>query len=341
MIKLKNFFLLMLLVVIIWFVEFMVFKILLFHFTTDYSNEVTIIDTVTVQTGDESYELSLPYTFENISENETVTLSFSYEVVGDDILYFKTTYCPVKLFIDGELTYQYGQDGTFPDFVTSPIAKVQLVQLQDDALNNISIEYSPASVRSDMELDLIIVGSQQSIIYYILTKTGLQFITACFLSLLGIFLVLFFFLLSISKKPDMSVLWLGLSAFLCGIWGFGESDLSGLLVMKESILYVCVFIGISLLAVPIQLYLLSVIKFKHDFLTRFLIYFDLTLASTSIILQSFGILSFYQTLPVFIALACVIIIFAPLNTYYEWKKYDNQNARNFLVPYTILAFSFL
>ena len=75
--------------------------------------------------------IRLPRSISRLSPRTPLTLTAQARPKAGDYLYIKTVYTPVKLYADGHLIFQYGQDGDFPAFLLDPPTKTALVALPE------------------------------------------------------------------------------------------------------------------------------------------------------------------------------------------------------------------
>lgn len=90
----------------------------------------------------EGEELTLPASLPCPDSRTPVTLTVQVRMRKGDYIYLKTVYAPLQVYADGELIFQYGQDGSYPAFLLDPPTKVALFRLPDkDGDTTLTFEY--------------------------------------------------------------------------------------------------------------------------------------------------------------------------------------------------------
>lgn len=283
-------------------------------------------------------ELSLPASLDCPDRRTPVTLTARVKQCKGDYIYLKTVYAPLWVYADGELIFQYGQDGSYPAFLLDPPTKVALFRLPDkDGDITLTFEYLSPSQRNQMVLHPVLIGSPEAILKYLWSSMGFSLVFAGILMVSGIFLWLMAFAVTRFEKTGIALFWLGLFSFCTGTWVMGECNLTGLLVENANILYIMAFCGLFTVAIPITKFCLVMFG-EHQ--RRLLGIQCLVLQAAvcgAVIAQLAGIASLSKTMYLFHILDPLAFFLCGFCILGESIKYHSLLARRFLLPVALLT----
>ena len=130
-------------------------------------------------------------------------------------------------------------------------------------------------------------------------------------------------------------------SLVSGLWGFGECNLTALIIKNPTLLYLFAFIGLFTVCIPlIQLANVS-IGFKNPKPLSLLSSFLTASAIIALILQFLGIYPLSSSMYAFHFMTICSLCILSLLTVYEAVKSDNLQAKRFVIPIVILTFASL
>ncbi|MEY8395109.1 GHKL domain-containing protein [Lachnospiraceae bacterium 45-P1] len=314
------------------------FLILLFD-TGDFGSgkQDTRLQTIT-QWQWEGKELSLPVSLPCTVSRTPVTLTAQIKQRKGDYIYLKTVYAPLRVYADGELIFQYGQDGSFPAFLLDPPTKVALFRLPDtDGDTTLTFEYLSPSQRNQMALHPVLIGSPEAILKHPWSAMGFSLAFAGVLVVLGIFLWLMAFAAARFEKKGIALFWLGLFSLCTGIWVIGECNFTGLLVENANILYIVAFCGLFTMAVPMTKFCLILFGEHQRRLMSIQCLVLETAVCLAVIAQLAGIASLSKTMYLFHILVPLAFCLCGFCILRESIKYHSPVARRFFLPVAVVA----
>ena len=113
----------------------------------------------------EGEAVSLPLTVGSLPARTPLVLTATLHPKEGDYLYVKTVYAPLRLYVDGALLFEYGQPGSYPDFLIDPPTKTALVPLPDaEGTVTLRMEYASPAQRSSITLHPVLVGSSAAVL---------------------------------------------------------------------------------------------------------------------------------------------------------------------------------
>lgn len=117
--------------------------------------------------------VSLPLTLGRLSPRTALTLTAEVQPEGGDYLYVKTVYAPLRVYANGDLVFEYGQPGSYPDFLLDPPTKTALVPLPDaEGPVTLRMEYLSPTQRSSISLNPVMLGSSEAILQELVGQMG-------------------------------------------------------------------------------------------------------------------------------------------------------------------------
>ena len=288
-------------------------------------------------------DIALPYTLTGIIPETPVTVKAYIYPKEKDSIYVKTAYTPATVYTDDIEIYKFGKKETYPTFMRDPATEVFI---SEPAVRNrkteLKINFLSPKTRNSMTIYPPIIGSIKSIFQDRIMEYRYVFLLAIVeigtgISLIVISLILKFF----EEKISLIFFWLGIFAFTAGIWAFGESTLTALVIKNPTFLYLCAFIGLFTLAVPLIHLTLVSVDFKNPKLL-YTISASITIATIlSLILQLLGIYPLSSSMYAFHIITPCALSLLLFFILYEAFKNDSLQAKRFILPIMILTASAL
>lgn len=287
--------------------------------------------------------VTLPYNFKNLEPRTPVTVTARITVNNNDMFSVKTAYAPAKVYTDGMLIYELGKRETYPNFMLDPATEIFLIK---PSVYNREAEFrmeflSPAT-RSSMTVYPPMMAPFKSIFKEFVATYKIPFIFSIVQLAAGVFLaIVSLMMLFFEKKVSEIFFWLGMFSFVSGLWGFGECNLTALIIKNPTLLYLFAFIGLFTVCIPlIQLANVS-IGFKNPKPLSLLSSFLTASAIIALILQFLGIYPLSSSMYAFHFMTICSLCILSLLTVYEAVKSDNLQAKRFVIPIVILTFASL
>lgn len=284
--------------------------------------------------------VSLPLTLGRLSPRTALTLTAEVRPMDGDYLYVKTVYAPLRIYANEKLVFEYGQPGSYPDFLLDPPTKTALVPLPDtEGPVTLRMEYLSPTQRSSITLNPVALGSSEAILQELVGQMGFSLFLSFTLLALGLLLFLIALVLTRFETTGAAFFWLGLFCVCVGSWVFGECNLTGVLIDAPVFLYLLAFLGLFTLAIPMLKLGCMVLNLRRES-RRLLNGMILTMevcTGGAIVLQLSGIAAFSKTMYVFHVLAPLALCVFAAVLLRENTRYQNHMARRFLMPTAALA----
>lgn len=290
----------------------------------------------------EGENIHLPSSLSGLMSRTPLTLTAQVQTEPGDYLYLKAVYTPVKLYVDGHLIFQYGQDGSFPAFLLDPPTKTAFVALPETGHEaTLTLEYLFPSQRNTATLHPILLGNPAKIVVQLFSEMGFSLFFSVVLLILGLILVLASLILIRFDRSGIAFSWLGLFSLCTGAWSFGECNLTGLFINSPSFLYLLAFLGLFTLAIPFLQFYLVMLRPHIRPLLEILCTFMACCVCGAALLQLLGIVSLSKSMYLFHLLtpACLCILAG--TALWESIHFKNRIARKLLLPMAVLALSAL
>ncbi|MFI3226747.1 MAG: GHKL domain-containing protein [Clostridia bacterium] len=313
-----------------------------YHFFGTWKDpSAEVLTEFSLQIDDQVSDLTLPYTFRDGEPNQTYTLTTEITDYASQRLYVKSVYSPFRVYANGELLFSYGEKGTYPDYLDDPPVKVVLIELPNEPNITLQIEYDYPTTRDDLIIQSLLVGTYPLVFSNLISQQAHLSFLFIFLIGFGILLLLIGVFLFSIQRHDIAFIWLGLINICCGLWGFGEYDITGIIIHNPALLYLAGFVGIFYLPVPIHFFFASLIGYRNPKPVKFCGFACFLVASTATILQATSIISFYNALMPFAIFATLSFVFSIAYTVREWLVHENQMAKLCLSSWAIIICSAL
>lgn len=302
---------------------------------TQPAKHLTAVTWVTLE-GEQ--DITLPHSFQPLSARTPVTLTTAFMPKSGDFLYIKSVYAPLKVYANDELIYEYGQVGSYPAFLKDPATGVEIVPLPDTSRHiTLRMEYLSPVSRNVLTIHPVMLGSESAILNSLVTTLGAPFGFSLIQMFMGVLLLLVALFVTFFERKGLTFLWLGLFAFLSGLWAFGECNLSGIFIHNPTLLYLFAFCGLFMMPIPLFYFGLNVVEFHDRRPLLYTAYAMTGVAAISLLLQLFGVLALSKTMYLFQILLMVSFLFFSAILLYEGVRYKNQAARRFLLPISAIA----
>lgn len=282
----------------------------------------------------------LPSMLKRISPRSPLTLTAEIQPKEGDYLYLKTVYAPLRLFANEKLIFEYGQPGSYPDFLIDPPTRVSLIPLPDTTCPvTLRMEYLTPVQRNSIALHPVLLGSHDSILRELIGQMGFSLFFSFVLLALGLLLFLTALVLTRFETEGYAFFWLGLFCICVGCWVSGECNLTGLLIDAPVSLYLLAFLGLFTMAVPILKFgnmTLQLQRKNQRLLNGMIMILEICIGA-AIILQLSGTMAFSKIMYLFHVVVPLSLCVFAIVLLRENKRHHNQMARRFLIPTAALA----
>ena len=286
--------------------------------------------------------IRLPRSFSRLSPRTPLTLTARICPEPGDYLYIKAVYTPVRLYADGHLIFEYGQDGDFPAFLLDPPTKTALVPLPETGPEvTLTLEYLSPSQRDVATLHPVLLGSPAQITARLFSEMGFSLLFSVFLLVLGMIMALVSLIFLRFGSSGTAFFWLGLFSLCTGAWSFGECNLTGLLIDNPPLLYLLAFLGMFTLAIPLLRFALVVLRPHDRPLLEALCSFMVLCVCGAAALQLFGVVSLSRSMYLFHVLTPACLCALAGTALWEGIRFRNRMAHRLLLPMAVLALSAL
>ena len=293
--------------------------------------------------GDTPKAVTLPYNFKGLKPRTPITVTAHITPNENDVICVKTAYAPAKVYTDGMLIYELGKKETYPNFMIDPATEIYLVKPSvHDKEIEFKMEFLSPITRSSMTIHPPIISTFKSIFNEFVKTYKAQFSFSVVQLAVGIFLAFVSLIIIFFEKRIGSIFfWLGMFSFVSGLWGFGECNLTGLIIKNPTLLYLFAFIGLFTVCIPlIQLANVS-IGFKKQKPLCILSSFLAVSSTVALILQFFGIYPLSSSMYAFhFMTTCSLCILSGF-VIFEAIKNDNLQAKRFVIPVAVLTLASL
>lgn len=282
--------------------------------------------------------IRLPATVSCSSSRSPLTLTARICPEPGDYLYLKAVYTPVRLYADGQLIFEYGQDGSFPAFLLDPPTKTALVPLPETGHEiTLTLEYLSPSQRDAAALHPLLLGSPARIVTRLFSQMGFSLFFSVFLLALGLIMALVSLIFLRFGSSGRAFFWLGLFSLCAGAWSFGECNLTGLFIGNAPLLYLMAFLGLFSFAIPLLRFALVVLRPHAGPLLEALCALMVLCVCGTTALQLLGVVSLSRSMYLFHVLtpACICILAG--TALWESIRLQNRMARRLLWPMAVLA----
>ncbi|MCI8512250.1 MAG: GHKL domain-containing protein [Lachnospiraceae bacterium] len=306
--------------------------------TPSYADGVRQVTQVAALIDGTEEVVTLPHSFSPLPARTPVTLSAEISVVDGDCLYVKSVYAPLRVYADGTLIFEAGQEGSLPRFMEDPATTVAAVPLDGfGSTIRLRLEYLSPKTRRALPIQPLLVGRLGDILACLLKTTGVPFIVSLVQITLGLLLIFVALAIVLFERRGIVFLYLGLSSLAMGLWCFGECNLTELIIPNPTLLYLFAFMGFYSVPVPLLLFAVAIIPFHDGRPLRLLCLVDLSAAAAAFLAQLMGIVGFSRSMRFFHVLVLASLLFLAGYILYEGLRYQNQPAKRFFLPMAVLT----
>ena len=263
-----------------------------------HSDSIRNLSNISYKTGDgRSGNLSLPDSLSGLEPRTRVTLYATLQAQPGESLFVKSVFAPLRLYVNDTLFYEYGQEGTYPDYMNDPPTGIGMVRLPEEGGSfDLRVEYQSLTQRDTLSLPVISIGDDSAIISALFHREGFSLLFSLILIFIGIAMALIS-LTFVRKLPaGTSFLWLGLFSLSAGVWVLGESDLTSFILPYPSLLYAMAYMGLFCMNIPFLLFGLVVLKPKNKLPFRLVLWIHTLSVAVAFLLQLMGIMDFTRSL---------------------------------------------
>ncbi len=307
-------------------------------FSKEEEIDVEVLTEWTLESEGEIRPVSLPFTLKGFSPRMPVALTTRIQPGPGKCIYLKTVYAPMRVYMDGELVFAYGQDGDWPSFLPDPPTMVKLVPvLQTSRPITLRLEFLFPSHRNQLPIQPVLLGTSDQILQKLFSDMGFSLFFSIVLIALGILMALISTVLLRFEKAGLSVLWLGLFSFLTGIWVLGECDLTGIFIDNPTILYLMAFMGLFTFSVPLLKLGEAILNLHRPGPVRWMYTVVELAVFCALLLQITGVCALSKTMYLFhVLIPLALCVFAG-TVFLEAVWYKNRFATRFLLAALVLA----
>jgi signal transduction histidine kinase len=252
----------------------------------------------------------------------------------------RTMYTSLKLYANDELIYEGGQSGSYPAWLIDPptLLKIQPIPETTSVLR---FEYVAPTQRNSTLLPVVWAGDEAALMESVLAENRILQFISIFLIFMGIAIPIFAGIFLKTPNEKAIIVWLSLSALALGLWGFGESDASQLFFPFPVLLNIMANMGLFIAVVPLLNFGLVVLRPRHPGLMKTAIASLYVTAIVAFSLQITGIAALSLSLYVFQVLAPLGVAAFTFTIFWEYFRYVNKTAKNFILPGVIIFLSVL
>ncbi len=306
--------------------------------TPGHADGASVVQSVTAAWNGRQEEISLPHQFSELAARTPVTLTTEFEAESGDSLYVKSIYAPLKVYVNGVLSFTCGEEDSHPKFMIDPPTTVAVIPLGDAAGRvSLRMEYLSPSSRGTLAVQPLLFGAQADIMDYLMGQMGFSFLAALVLMGVGLVLIVVSLFIVAFEQKGIGFLYLGLFSLASGIWSFAECDVSGLFISNATLLYLLAFVGLLSLPIPLLMFGIFMIDFHNERPIRGLCLFDFMAATAAILLQLLGIVPFSRSMYLFHGLLPASLVIYAGAVLWEYVRYGSQTAKKFFAPMAVMA----
>lgn len=304
--------------------------------TCNTINKVSIISDKDNPETVKKYKLPVTYVCKN-NEKE-VSVEFKIKKDDDDFLFFGTIYCPLKIYADDELIYDYGLIDRFPEIFVDPPTNFESIKLPDKikGKTKITMVYERPKTRPAIRIYAPIVGDKNAINAKLFTDDGFSFVCALAFFFFGIILFFTSFtIIHLAPKAEV-LIWTGLFLTAAGTWQLCENTLVTYFLQVPEFLYIFDFLSFYMLLIPLCEDMQIFINDKESPFLNVALMINVASYIVSLLLFVTNICPLHQQLPYFHALLIMTLLFITVYITYKAFRLKNERARTFFLPFVIL-----
>lgn len=285
-------------------------------------------------------ELSLPHSFTGLAPRTAVTLTARVEAGPGESLFVKSVFAPLRLYVNGELLYEYGQPGSYPAYMNDPPAGYALVALPEAGGSlSLRVEYASLTQRDSLVLSTFYIGEHAALLNLLLSMNGFSFLFSLILIFIGLTMTLIALSFVRRVPSGASFLWLGLFSLSAGIWVLGECEFTSRLLPYPALLYNMAYLGLFCMTIPFLRFGLVVLNPRSKLPVRLMLWVHYVSLTAAIALQLTGLVDFTKSLFWFHVIAPLGFINFAVCLVWEGLRNRNPAAKRFAPAALLLALS--
>lgn len=268
---------------------------------TYYFNPLTITDEVEYAiNGEEQGAIRLPVMLRGLEPGDEVSVYLKSSGLEQDNLLIESDGAACVLYIDGEPYYSVGSQGTYPSFQKEPARSIDIAALPNVAAGTeIRLDYTVSSIDDSLKIPVFYSGDQNLITKRIVVENYLGLLLSLLMVIVGITLAVIGLVFYSRVELAISLLWLGLACFACGLWTVFANDVILLFFSQFSAFYTISHIGLYVLPLPLSRFFIT---FLQPYRSKMLEGIFIALCASFgliLILHLGGLVSFGQVEPFF------------------------------------------
>lgn len=305
--------------------------------------EVSKVEKVTATVeGEKPKAVTLPFSFQNLNGRTPVTINSTITLQQDEVIYIKNVYSLLRIYVNDELVYYFGNLENYPKFMIDPATEIFMVDPKIYGENiSLRMEYESPLARDVLTVHPPMIGTVKSIFVTQAKNLGMPFLFSALQLMAGVLLILISAMVLVFEPRGKMFFWLGMFSLSTGAWGFGESNFTGLLIKNPTLLYLLAFIGLFTFSIPILHFAKSTINFKKPKPISFAVNVITVITTIALLLQLAGIVSLSKSMYFFHLLVPLTLCTLTAYTIYEAVRYKTVGAIRFIFPISVLALSSL
>ena len=283
-------------------------------------------------------DVTLPLYLDPSAPRSFVVLSAEVTPSPGDSLYVKTVYAPLRVYIDGRLSYEYGHGRLFPGFLADPPTNVTIIPITESGRPvSLRLEYLSPVSRDTLALHPVLMGTSDAIMNQLFAEMGFSLFFSIALLALGIILLFLSLLVTRLNKAGFSFLWLGLFSISVGAWVLGECNLTAVFLNNPPLLYLLAFMGLFSFTLPLFKFTLLISDLKNRKPVIIMGRILMPCLISALLLQLTGVVQFSQSMYLFHILQPLSLCILGGSIFVEAILRHNPKARRFALPMVILA----
>lgn len=248
------------------------------------------------------------------------------EIHSEESLIYRSKDIYTRVLIDGQLIYEPSVYES-PLYNESPGNIWNIVPITHDySRKQLEIQIGMVYDTNTLTFDTLFFGNSTDFVLDYLKRYQWALAVSLVMMIVGIFFMIYDFLPTHGKiKKNHSILWIGLFAFLVGIWSLLETNLLQFWVHDVRMLQLVNNMTTLTLGMPILLYLNSEYEIFKYRIMRILAYINVGYLLLCFALHYSGILSIHHTLNgghILMMLSDVVLLIWAI---YTMKKYKKEN----------------
>ncbi|WP_312071032.1 diguanylate cyclase domain-containing protein [Anaerotignum propionicum] len=223
--------------------------------------------------------------------------TFQEPVAAGTCLAFRSSHQEVLVTIDDKAIYSFEKPIEILTFPKSPGSAWNIITLPEIPAGQVmKISIHSFYDNYQEKIGEMMLGSKSAILFQI----GFDYFPAVFMSILVIIFAVMLILYGVylfKIRHTTNFLYLGLFAFLLGVWFFAESRFIQFFLGKILLTYQMVFLSIALMPIPGNLFISNALKPKNQHTYDQLAMVSIVNFFLMIIAQALGLVDFYEWMP--------------------------------------------